>query len=192
MQPICHLTKLQFNVLEFLITNAGTTLKYNDILDRAWECTNDYPPTNKNLMDIVSQLRKILCKIDASLNNCIKTVRGVGLSFNCDYHSPICSTEKVRIVTCRELFALGYTPIGIASKLMNNDFTLYGNIGENQGTSEIWAEFIKAYPETFQCVLAENNDIVGNWSFCAPKKEQIELIKACQVNESTFNLNNQN
>ena len=181
-----QLTHLQFKVLDYLIINKGIILTYDKIIENVWGPNG---ATEKNVADVISQLRKI----HPGLRECIQTQRGVGFVFKCSYNQPKrTSSNEIRVLSSREMETLGYTPTRIARELVSNDLELYGDLGENEGDANVWSEFIRAYPDTFFCALNDNDEIIGNWSFCSPQDEQLELIKKGHVKESHFNLENSN
>ena len=185
------LTKLQFSVLDYLIANKNNTLTYDDIIEHVWR-SND-STYQRNLSNIIYQLREILRLIDDSLEDSIQTHRGIGFSFECEYSQPKqVPTEKIKIISARELGQYAHTPITAARQLVQNDMEIFGDIGQNEGAASLWAGFIQAFPETFYCAINGNNEIVGNWSFCAPQKDQLILIENGQVKESEFKISNMN
>jgi DNA-binding winged helix-turn-helix (wHTH) protein len=187
-QVFHKLTKLQFAVLDLLFRNRGDTVEYMNIIQEVWE-SNDVE-LRRNLSEIICDLRKVLERITPSLRECIQTKRDIGLMFLCDYPQPIEKVSKpIRLLSSREY---DRDALNIATQLVKNDYSLYGDLGENEGEASTWASFIRAYPDTFHLALNEDDEIVGNWSFCAPQDDQLELIQKGQVKEAYFSLNNSN
>ena len=182
-----QLTGLQYKVLNILVSNRNNILEYDQIIENVWDSTDS--AYQRNLADIIYQLRKI----DDTLEACINTHRNLGFSLRCDFPQPPNDfSDKIHIVPSGRLEEFGYTPLSAAQKLMQNDFELFGDLGknENQGEAQLWASFIEAYPNTFYCAFGNDNELVGNWSFCIPKNEQLSLIKKGQVKEACFNFEN--
>ena len=187
-QVLYQLSNLQFAVLDLLFRNRGNTVEYKNIYLEVWKSDDD--TLRRNLAEIVSYLRQYLRSIDPSLEECIKTIRNVGLVFQCDYPQQREKVSKpIRLLSSREY---DRDALNIATQLVKNDYSLYGDLGENEGEASTWASFIQAYPDTFHLALNEYNEIVGNWSFCAPQDDQLELIQKGQVKEAYFSLSNSN
>ncbi|WP_100643914.1 response regulator transcription factor [Alteromonas facilis] len=76
-----HLTKLEFDLLYYLVQNTGKVLSRERILTRVWQAYSD-PQTN--IIDVyISKLRK---KLDSENNITIQTLRGNGYRLNFDSH----------------------------------------------------------------------------------------------------------
>ena len=71
-----HLSKMQFDLLHYLMINAGTALTYEQLLAHVWDqsSTNEDPRTVRNH---VSRLKKAL----GEKGDCIEAVVGVGYRF---------------------------------------------------------------------------------------------------------------
>ena len=96
--------------------------------------------------------------------------------------------RKVRIADFEELIELGYTPLSIAQRLVENDYALYPQqTVENEGTPEQWSQFIESYPEAFSFVINEKNEIVGNLSFVAVSEDvHLQKLLDGELMEATF------
>lgn len=73
------LTRLEFDLLELLLRNAGVVLPQSRIYDAIWGY--DFGPESKNLAVYVSYLRR---KLDRPADTLIRTVRGVGYTIRSD------------------------------------------------------------------------------------------------------------
>ena len=73
------LTRLEFDLLELLMRNAGVVLPQSRIYDAIWGY--DFGPESKNLAVYVSYLRR---KLDRPADTLIRTVRGVGYTIRAD------------------------------------------------------------------------------------------------------------
>lgn len=76
---VISLQRLPFNLLYFLAVNEGIVLSRTQILEAVWG--NDFDGGEHTLSNQVSKLREKL-KLTLSSHNYIKTIHGVGYSFN--------------------------------------------------------------------------------------------------------------
>ncbi len=76
---IVDLSPTEYNLLRFLLVNAGRVLSRSQILDHVWQY--DFGGTGTVVETYISYLRK---KLDAIGQPLIKTVRGVGYSLRVD------------------------------------------------------------------------------------------------------------
>lgn len=102
------------------------------------------------------------------------------------------TTETIQLMNYQDLLAEGLDSIQIAENLVKNDRMLYPDIADdNEGSPEIWADFLSQYPETFSYLVdTKTNTIVGNWSIAALTDEQKEKARQGELLERTFSLNN--
>lgn len=92
-----------------------------------------------------------------------------------------------KMVTYQELISKGYTPLKIAEKLVNNDYELYQGIDqENEGDAEQWAAFLESDPQTFQYMVNDEYDIIGDWSILAMNEQQYERMLKGDMCEAEF------
>lgn len=94
--------------------------------------------------------------------------------------------SDVRSVKYHDLLNMGHTAETISKQLVSNDKSLYGELSENEGDSDIWATYLSSFPDTFQYVVNERCEIIGNWSVLAPTSEQVEEIRNGSYLESSF------
>ncbi len=77
-----RLTGMEFNLLEFLVRNAGKAFSRNEIFERVWHSTSMGTGQTLRVVDVhISRLR---CKIelDSKDPQFIQTARGIGYMFN--------------------------------------------------------------------------------------------------------------
>lgn len=104
------------------------------------------------------------------------------------------ATEKsrkgeLRVVEADYLYSKGYTPLDIASRLVENDLKLYEGISElNEGSAEQWADFIENCPDYFCYLVNDKDEIVGDWSIVALDDETYERAVNGLTTESEFDL----
>lgn len=83
---------------------------------------------------------------------------------------PLC-----KMVKYQDLLTLGYTSKTVSLQLVENDYINCNGIGlENEGTAMQWETFLQNNSDTFQYLINENNEIVGNWSIVALDESTFE------------------
>lgn len=106
--------------------------------------------------------------------------------------SPSLTVRKgCRMVKLRELLELGYTSKKIVTQLVENDYINFNGIGvENEGTPEQWEEMLQNNADTFQYMINEKNEIVGDWSMVALTDECYAEAECGQLHEADIDENN--
>lgn len=96
---------------------------------------------------------------------------------------------KLDLKSYHDLIQTGKTTLAICRELVDNDNALYrlGDHHENEGSPELWAKFLEAYPETFQFLVYEGK-IVGNYSLVTLSPEQVKQLKLGKLVENDFSL----
>lgn len=154
-----------------------------------------------NPHDLPRTLRNLQCfeKKFSSLDSIVKYVKNA--LKNVESLEPIVHSNRIQlnkkeqmesvpeIKSFVEMLDLGFTPLKIARALVDNDNALY-NLGDghnNEGTPELWASFLEAYPDTFEYLICDNK-IIGNYSLVALSEEQIEQLLKGELYEADFAL----
>jgi len=65
----------------------------------------------------------------------------------------------------------------IAERLVSNDLALYSGVEEFEGTPQLWAEHIVAWPDNWGFLCDRQDRIEGNWSYLPLTREQEELVR---------------
>ena len=107
-----------------------------------------------------------------------------------DDKGKIITRKKTRIAHYQDLLALGMDALSIARRLVDNDKRLYPEINDlNEGSAELWAQYLSSYPDTFRYLLNEKDEIIGNWSFLAVSEElHLQKLRAGELQEATFSI----
>lgn len=96
---------------------------------------------------------------------------------------------KCRMAKYEDLLALGYTSATIALQLVENDYINCNGIGaENEGTAQQWEEYLQNNSETFQYLINDNNQIVGDWSIVALNEETFVSAMNGQLLEAEIDI----
>lgn len=94
-----------------------------------------------------------------------------------------------RMLKYQDLLALGYTTASIALQLVENDYINCNGIGmENEGTAQQWESYLQDNSETFQYLVDENDQIVGDWSIVALNEEAFRCAKAGELLEADIDM----
>lgn len=81
----------------------------------------------------------------------------------------------MRMAKYEEMLKMGYSASSIAERLVHNDYLNCEGIDTaNEGDPGQWARLIAENSETFQYLLNENDEIVGNWSITSIDDELAE------------------
>lgn len=202
-----QLTVTEYKILEYFIDNVNKSVSLQDLAVALWGI--NYEADDKDPASIksqISRLRKKLNRIKTGLNKCIDTNYGLG-TYTLVQHSAAGScetatteqndTSNVHPAQFRDLKSKGYSPVSIAQALVKNDLALYASVfqkkkitPENEGTVMQWAEYLSSAPETFQYLINDADEIVGNFSFVSITHEQMELYIAGQLYEKDFSPEN--
>lgn len=205
------LTPKQNNLLRTLVTCAGRVVNHENLKKSIWGedyADNVYKDFDKHLRQHIQNLRDM----DESLEKCIINVRGHGYMFESPEdlkeendkviyamtseksmsHTQLRFEEEnkknIRHVTLEELVSLGISIEDAAKAIVENDKALYGDLGadDNEGTPATWEKFMEANSRSFQFLINEENQIVGNFSYVALSQAQVCLCKNGNIQEAKF------
>ena len=96
---------------------------------------------------------------------------------------------KCHMAKYEDLLALGYTSTTISLQLVENDYINCNGIGtENEGTAQQWEEYLQNNSETFQYLINDNNQIVGDWSIVALNEETFGAAMNGQLLEAEIDI----
>ena len=204
------LSKKEFRCLQFMAYYCGQTILSERIYDQVWEIyeTQDREAKNAGMTDLglsgegtdayarqnVRDLVNGIRSIHEELRKRIVTVRGYGYRFELQGMDKRLKTGKqegnvsaeLRHVKYRDLIKLGYTKEQIGEALVENDRSLYGDVGGNEGDARLWAFYLSSYPDSFQYVINEKDKIVGNWSMLVPSADSLAKIRKGGFLEEEF------
>ena len=122
------------------------------------------PPLEKHILTLVSMLTSTESAPQAQ--SPIRTTPS----------APRAVSKECRMVKYDELLSLGYTAASISLQLVENDYITCNGIGtENEGTAQQWEEYLQNNSETFQYLINNENQIVGDWSLVALNEESFNL-----------------
>lgn len=192
---LCNLLKTNFRDLlkckkrAYVECNESEDIDSNNVWDFfAWVIYNallkiDFSDAKRDRTAILENIER--------LENTINTNKSKKKSKSVEDDTP-------KIMNFQQLCELGYTPLEIGRALVDNDNALY-HLGDderelfnnkkephkNEGSPELWSEFLSSFPETFE-YLVYNNQIVGNYSLVALSEEQIEALLRGELYEADF------
>lgn len=146
-------------------------------------------------------LNAITPPLEAHINRLVDTIQKTTDKASCSDRAqkapnpPSASTfrekSSCRMVKFGELIELGYTASKIATQLVENDYINCNGIGdENEGTAEQWEEILQSNSDTFQYLINQQNEIIGDWSIVALNEETYELARKGQLHESDIDESN--
>lgn len=201
-----YLTSTEYEILMCLFMSPGKKASTDTIGERLWGIDYDYSPDR--IKSPISRLRKKMNSLQIGLGDIIETVSRAKKETGGEgtYRLLVSSKSKsqntdITSATYDELIESGYTSKKIAESLIKNDEKLYGKTAvetgalsdddifspQNAGKAEQWSEFLASWPESFEFIINNNKEIVGNYSFLSLDDEQYNKFLKGEISESDFN-----